>query len=166
MIRSLPTFREISSRKTTTNLAKQAERARLQALATEFKNLLGEAVKSAAPASGAAHQATPPAVPEPKHFWLVPILHRLADIAERLEVRSGAVRWGLAFFETNELLRRRIAAFLACVYNANPGRGTHPTLTLNGGSVCLRHRSSAGRSKTKIIPTTQLVATVTTLLYR
>eukprot|EP00752_Nemacystus_decipiens_P017886 g16035.t1 len=57
-----------------------AERARLQALATEFKGLLGEAAKSASvPGSTNSY------VPEPKHFWLVPILHRLADIAERLE---------------------------------------------------------------------------------
>lgn len=40
---------------------------------TEFKNLLAVAQSLQMPA--------------PTHFWLIPVLHRLADIAERLEVR-------------------------------------------------------------------------------
>lgn len=70
---------------TMVRLCTKAERVRLKALAKEFASLLAEAAKSAStPTAGEAAQGN--SIPEPKHFWLVPVLHRLADIAERLEV--------------------------------------------------------------------------------
>ncbi|CAN0334597.1 unnamed protein product, partial [Ectocarpus sp. 12 AP-2014] len=79
-----------------------AERVRLQALAKEFASLLAEAVKSAStPTAGEAAQGN--SIPEPKHFWLVPVLHRLADIAERLEA-SYCRQPGVNVFENRRYM--------------------------------------------------------------
>ncbi|CAM9754611.1 unnamed protein product, partial [Ectocarpus sp. 8 AP-2014] len=83
-------------------LCTKAERVRLQALAKEFASLLAEAVKSAStPTAGEAAQGN--SIPEPKHFWLVPVLHRLADIAERLEA-SYCRQPGVNVFENRRYM--------------------------------------------------------------
>ncbi|CAM9607807.1 unnamed protein product, partial [Scytosiphon promiscuus] len=96
-----------------------AERARLQAFATEFQALLAEAVKSI------SVQGTP--IPEPKHFWLVPILHRLASIAEFFEA-SYCREPGVNAFDNRRYMHPiGVAIRLATLGSVENDRYSQPT---------------------------------------